>query len=381
MQRALEQARDPDLIPLALGLPAAEFFPTSDLREAAEAVLGSGPGCLQYGAPDLRLKEHIVELMRMRGVACAPDNIFITSGAQQALALLAHLLLPASGGAALVEEAVYPGFQQALGLRSPRLIPVPMDATSGIDLETAEQLFRQTPRSALFYTVPVGHNPLALTMSPTTRARLVELAAQARVPVIEDDVYGFLQYEPDMAPPLRALDSDWVLYVGSFSKIIAPSLRVGWIAGPAEVMTALSVLKESLDINMTTLGQQIVCHYLDRHPIAPRIEDLRCHYRARRDAMQAALAACFPANATWQSPAAGFFFWVQCDTFGDTETMLQRAIENGVSFVPGPAFSPGNGGRYRTSMRLSFSSCPIHRFHDGTSRIAAGAPAPEPYDS
>ena len=371
MQRALECALDPEVLPLALGLPATEFFPSQELAEAAAAVLRDDASTLQYGRPQSRLKQHVVDLMHRRGVKCTEDEIFLTSGAQQALSLLAQLLVRDHGDPVLVGSAVYPGFRQAVEPMQARLIPVRMDATHGIDLEEGERLIREWPEPSFLYTMAVAYNPLGLTLNSEARRNLVGFAHRHRVAIVEDDVYGFLQYDGDPAPPLASLDREWVIYVGSFSKIIAPALRVGWIVCPRNLISSLSVLKEGSDINTGTVAQRVVCRYLDSTPLSRRIEDLQTRYGARRNAMQAALARRLAHRAQWQTPSAGFFFWVESDMLGDTQTLLPSAVRKGVTFVPGSAFSAPGSGLHRNAMRLSFSHCNPEAIDEGIGRIGA----------
>lgn len=370
LQRALERARDPQVLSLALGLPAPEMFPSEDMLEAASEAMREGRSTLQYGPPEQKIKSHIVELMRLRGVECAEDEILVTTGAQQALSLLAQLLLPGSDNAVMVESAVYPGFRQAIEAFDPQFISIPIDLSSGIDIDAAKHALRRKPRPAFMYTISAGHNPLALTMTERAKHALVEVAMQHDLPVIEDDVYGHLQYEGHMEPPLRALDRERVFYVGSFSKILAPALRIGWIVAPRNCMTTLSVLKEGSDINTGTFAHRFVRRYLDSHSLPAHIERLRSEYRARRDAMHDALLECFPSGVHWKKPSAGFFFWVESELFGDTGDLLEDALSNRVAFLPGSAFATAPGGQYSNAVRLNFSHCSPTQIHEAVRRIA-----------
>lgn len=370
LQRALERAHDPQVLSLALGLPAPEMFPSDELGIAAGDGLLQGRTALQYGIPEQRLKGHVVELMRRRGVECAEDEIILTTGAQQGLSLLAQLLLPGTENAIMVEEAVYPGFRQAVEPYCPTLVPIPIDLSCGIDIETAERVLRNRPRPAFLYTMSAGHNPLSLTMSADARQALVDLSLRHDLPIVEDDVYGFLQYDECPAPPLCSLSRDSVFYVGSFSKILAPALRIGWIVAPRDCITTLSVLKEGSDINTGTLAQRIVCRYLDSYSLPDHIERLRSEYKVRRDAMHAALLKSFPSGVHWRRPSAGFYFWVESDSFGDTTELLEDALKQRVAFLPGAAFSVASNQQYNRAMRLNFSHCCAQTIHQAVTRIA-----------
>ena len=255
LQTMLSVGTRPGTISFALGLPAPEFFPAAEYGRAAAAVLAEDPRALQYSPPCAPLQAHIAALMAQRGVSCAPEQVFLTSGAQQGIGLLARLLLE-PGGEVITDTLCYTGFQQAVEPFMPRLLTVPTDLDTGMDVDAVEALLEGGARPAFIYTVPDGHNPLAVSMSAEKRLRLVELARRFQVPIVEDDPYGFLAYDGPPAHPLRALDREWVLYVGSFSKVLAPALRLGWIIVPPQLVPLLAIAKEALDINTATLAQR-----------------------------------------------------------------------------------------------------------------------------
>ena len=354
MQLAMQRALDPTVLQLGLGFPAPELYPTNALADAAAQVLGSASG-LQYGPPEKRLKEQIVELMGTRGVTCTTEEVFLTSGAQQALTLLARLF-SRFGTRALVSDVLYTPFRQSAERAVETLVPVRVDTACVIDLDhVARELSGRD--TAFLYAMSAGHNPTGVTMTESARHALVDLAVRHHVPIIEDDVYGFLQYEPALEPPMRALDDDWVFYVGSLSKLLGPSLRVGWIVAPSRWASELSVLKEAADLDVATVSQRIVGRYLDTCSMVDRIQALRAAYRARRDALCAALSAHCSSLLRWEIPRCGFFVWAEAVGVDDTERILGAAIDQGVTFVPGSAFSVAVDGRHRRFMRLSFSCC------------------------
>src|SRR5678816_3347121 len=218
LQQMLVATARPGIISFALGMPAVELFPTKALAEAAERVLSVNTGALQYSPPLQSLKQHVRELMKWRGVDCREEQIFLTAGAQQGMSLLSRLLLE-PGGSVVTEELIYSGFQQVLEPFQPHVLTVSTDAETGMDVDAVEQCLRGGVRPSFIYSITDGHNPLSVRLHPSKRARLVELAEQYRVPVIEDDAYGFLCYENPL-PPLRALSERWVYYVGSFSNCL-----------------------------------------------------------------------------------------------------------------------------------------------------------------
>ena len=370
LQKMLFAASRPGIISFALGLPAAELFPTAALAEAAERVLSVNTVALQYSPPLQSLKQHVRELMKQRGVNCREEQIFLTAGAQQGMSLLSRLLLE-PGGSVITEELIYTGFQQVLEPFQPRVLTVSTDAETGMDVDAVEQcLSGSVRRPSFIYAITDGHNPLSVRLHPSKRARLVELAEQYHVPIIEDDAYGFLCYENPL-PPLRALSERWVFYVGSFSKILAPALRVGWLVVPEELILPLSVIKESSDIDAAPLSQHIVNTYLDTGQLPARIDMLRTQYGLRRDVMMRALAENFPDAARWTKPDCGFFVWVELPPAVDVDEVFRRAIEDEhVAFIPGHAFSVNNKRSGTPSIRLNFSHPTTARIEEGIPRLA-----------
>lgn len=369
LQDMLAIAAQPEILSFALGLPAAELFPNQALSVAAARVLTESSLVLQYQPALKALKAEIVTLMAERGVSCGPEQVFLTVGAQQGMNLLVHLLLE-HGGSVLTEELVYTGFQQVLLPFQPRIHTVPTDLKTGIDVAAVERLLASGVRPALIYIVTDGHNPLSVSLSLEKRLWLVELAQQYHVPIIEDDAYGFLHYGENAIPPLRALDPNWVCYVGSFSKILAPALRAGWLVVPEALMAKLSVVKESSDINTTTFAQRTIASYLTSGYLPSHLKRLRAEYKHRRDVMQQALRSYFPAVARWQQPCNGLFLWVELPETVDTTALLQLAIEREqVAFIPGQAFAIDGGAQGRNAMRLNFSNCSLEQIETGIARL------------
>jgi 2-aminoadipate transaminase len=369
LQEMLSAATKPGILSFALGLPALELFPHDALAQAAARVLATDARALQYGPPFQPLKTHVVNLMARRGVECGEHQIFLTAGAQQGINLLTRLLLD-PGGIVITEEFTYTGFQQVIEPYLPEIWPVPTDAGTGMNVEAVASLLERGARPAFIYTVTDGHNPLAVNMSLEKRRRLVALASRYGVPIIEDDPYGFLYYGAQAVPPLRALDPQWVFYVGSFSKILAPSLRAGWVVVPEELLPKLGIVKEASDINAAPLTQRIIAAYLDASDIEERLTMLRRDYGARRRLMLDALREYFPAQAHWEEPSSGIFVWVELDEGVRTDELLMQAIEQEqVAFIPGNAFSV-SGDRGKNCMRLNFSNAPPARIEEGIARLA-----------
>lgn len=368
LQEMLIASSRPGITSFALGLPAVEFFPSGALAQAAQRVMSEEANALQYCPPLRSLKRQIVELMKQRGVNCLEEQIFLTAGAQQGMSLLSRLLLE-PGGTVICENLIYTGFQQILAPFSPRTLTVSTDPATGMDVESVEALLRGGARPGFIYAITDGHNPTGARMPMSHRARLVELAEQYRVPIIEDDAYGFLCYEGPL-PPLRALNAGRVFYVGSFSKILAPALRAGWVVVPEELILPLGVLKESTDIDAAPFTQRVVNAYLETGQLPGQVAMLRQQYGLRRDTMLRALKEHFPEEARWETPACGFFVWVELPGRVDVDALFTKAIEEArVAFIPGHAFSVGGKQGQAPSMRLNFSYSTPALIEEGILRL------------
>ncbi len=366
----LALATRPEVLSFSIGLPAGDLLPCEVIAEAAAELLGEGPRPVQYGLPSSELKARIVELMALRGVVCTPEEVLLTTGAQQGTDLLARVLIE-PGSTALVEEVVYDGVQMVLWPLKPKVVALPTDPGTGLDLDALERSLTRAERPSFLYVVPEGHNPLGVSLSLPARIRLVEIAARFGVPVIEDDAYGHLTYDAPPAPALASLDRRRVIYLGSFSKVLAPGLRVGWIVAPRELMPTLAALKHASDIDTTSLGQRIVERVLERGDFQDHLARLRKEYARRRDAMVSSLIRSMPAGVRWWRPTAGFFIWAELPPGFDSAELLKRAVETEqVAFSPGRVFAVGDCRRGRSGMRLCFAPQSPERIHEGIARLS-----------
>lgn len=374
MQRSLLRqmigvVSQPGILSFAGGLPDPALFPRQEYAEALAHVLATDTQALQYRPPFPPLKAHIVKLMAQRGVTCTEEQVFLTTGAQQGLDVLTRLLLD-PGGEVLLEEVVYTGAQQVVAPFRPRLLPVATDLRTGIDVDAVEKWLAGGAQPAYIYVIADAHNPLGVSVSQSKRQRLVALARRYGVPLIEDDAYGFLSYGRPHQPPLRVLDSEWVFYLGSFSKILAPALRLGWIVAPERLIPKLTVVKEMGDLESSALTQRAVAAYLDAGHLPAQLEKLRQAYGRRRDAMLAALRRYFPAEARWTEPTGGMFVWVTLPKGINTAELLEIAIaQEQVAFIPGHAFAAVDCD-VRHCLRLNFSNCSVERIEEGMQRLA-----------
>jgi 2-aminoadipate transaminase len=367
LREVMELGSRPGVLSFAVGLPATDLFPHEALAEAAARALAS-PAALQYSLPLAELKEQIVGLMALRGVRCRAEQIFLTSGAQQAMDLLAHLLLD-PGGQVLLEDATYDGIRIAVRRFEPRILTVPSNAATGIDVDAVEARLAGGARPAFLYLIPESHNPLGVSLPLPSRRRLAALAREHRMPLIEDDTYGFLGEGPT-PPALRSLEEDWIFYIGSFAKILAPSLRVGWMVVPESLLPRLSMLKHASDVDTASLGHRIVAAYLAAGGLPSHLERLRREYRVRRQAMLAALEMQMPPGVRWNRPTGGLYLWVELPPSLDATALLRIAAETEkVAFAPGEAFAAADARGVRHCLRLSFGNCSPERIEDGIERL------------
>lgn len=370
MQDALLLSARPETICLALGLPSPDLFPVDRFNNAYSEVLARGAGVLQYGTPSIALKSHVVSLMRIRGVECNEEEIFLTAGAQQAVHLLVALLLDRRRQI-IAEELCYPGFRQIVEFYDPQILTVRTDSKTGMDIDKVEWYLARGARPAFIYTIPDGHNPLGVSLSEEKRSRLVALSQDYGVPIIEEDPYGLLSYGPTCAKPMRTHGTDLVYYVGSFSKIIAPSVRLGWLVVPKKLIGLLAILKESSDIDTATLSQHVVSCMLDSGFISCHLDCLRSEYRNRRDIMLQTLSKVFPVGSEWNRPDCGVFVWARLPYVFDTAYLLEVAVKKyGVAFMPGSLFyATKNGDHAKSCLRLNFSYPTRAQVEEGIVRL------------
>jgi len=365
LREIMDLASRPGVLSFAIGLPAAELFPNEALADQAAHVLRGDPSALQYGIPYKPLKSQIVELMALRGVRCTEEQIFLTSGAQQGMDLLSRLLLP-PGGQVLFEQSVYDGIHLATRQQRPEILTIAADPATGMDVDAVESLLAGGARPAFLYAITDGHNPLGVSLSLEKRHRLAALARRHRMPILEDDVYGFLYYGDLPAAPLRAFEDEWVYYLGSFSKILAPALRAGWLVVPPHLTARLSSLKHGADLDTPSLSHRVISAYLEADLLPAHLAILRDEYRRRRDTMLAALRNHFPPEVRWNHPTSGMFVWAELPPGLDAAALLQTAVETeSVAFSPGVVFGPGADH----CLRLNFTSLSPERIEDGIERL------------
>ena len=370
MRDLLKLTVSPDIISLAGGLPAGEFLPVEAFRDCVDAVLRrDGMAALQYSPMHEPLREWIAAAMRARGVDCRAEHVFLTNGAQQGLTILSRLFLD-PGAPAVIEAVTFTGIQQVTAGRGAVVRTVPTDLSSGVDVDALEAAFRRTPKPRLAVVIPDFHNPLGVSLTIEKRLRIAELAARYGVPVIEDDPYSSLRFEGRQLPPIKAFDeAGFVFYLGSFSKMLAPATRLGWIVAPAALMPRITVLRESIDLESSTLMQRAVCLFLERGLLDAHLQAITAANRQRCNLLLEALHLHLGDLATWTQPEGGLFVWVTLPKEVDAWDMLPEAIARQVAYVPGAAFAVEGG--FRNTLRLNFSNVQPEKIPVAVERLAA----------
>ncbi len=346
-------ASRPEVVSLAGGMPFVRALPTGLVAEVVQSVLAeSAEAALQYGGgqgtPSLR--ERLAMLMAEEGTEIDPEDMVVTTGAQQALDLIAKVLVD-PGDEIVVEAPAYVGALSAFSAYEPRYVQIELDR-DGMIVERLEEALVKGARPKFVYTVPNFHNPAGVTMSRERRERLVALCREAHVPIVEDNPYGLLRFEGPSEPTLRSMDPENVIYVGTVSKVFSPGVRVGWAVAEPGVLQRLILAKEAADLCGSSFTMLVTERYLSDDRWQVNLRGLVETYRSRRDAMLAALQEHFPADASWTEPAGGFFVWATVPDYFDTQALLAAAVERRVAYVPGTAFYPD--GRGRDKMRLAF---------------------------
>jgi 2-aminoadipate transaminase len=363
----------PEVISLAGGLPDTTTFPAEDVAALmARVAADASARALQYGPTEGmdELKACIVEVMAAEGMEVGSDDLLVTTGGQQVIDLVCKTLID-PGDVIVAEGPTYPGAVPTFSAYQADVVQIEMDADGmQIDLleETLDRLEREGRTPKFVYTVPTFHNPAGVTMSLERRRRLVRLAAQRELFVLEDNPYGLLRYSGDPLPPLYALDrGEYVIYLGTFSKILSPGLRLGWTAAPRPVLEKLNLGKQGADLCSSTLGQHFVVEYFAQRNWQDLLARLRELYRRRRDTLLDALAEHLPPETEWTRPAGGMFIWATLPDYIDTSDLLARALRDHVAFVPGrAAYLDGRGA---SSMRLNFAGVSEDDLHEGVRRI------------
>ncbi len=371
-----------DMISFAGGLPAPEVFPVEAFAAASQRVLAEqGSGALQYSMTEgyRPLRQWIVEKMAQYRIEAAPENVLITSGSQQALDLIGKVLLNA-GDRVLTERPTYLGALQAWQAYQAEYVTVPIDDDG---LRTGEQLERAVATGPKFmYVLPNFQNPGGVTLSLGRRWELIAVAERYGIPIIEDDPYGELRYEGEHIPPLVVLDATKlegvngngrnllngnIIYLSTFSKTLAPGLRLGWMVAPASVIEKCVMAKQGMDLHTSSFVQMMAYEVVKDGFLKEHVRHIRQVYKERRDVMLTAMSHFFPPEVHWTRPQGGLFLWVTLPDWLDAAELFNRAIQHKVAFVPGTSFHPDGSGH--NTMRLNFSNAQPEQIEIGIERL------------
>ena len=377
IRELLKFSEMPDVISFAGGMPAPEVFPIKEFQEACVKVLTeNGAACLQYGSTDgyMPLREMIARHSARYGITVNVDNILPTSGSQQALDLLGRIFIN-PGDRILVESPTYVGALQAWRTYGAEFIPVPFDE-DGMITDELEARLRAGPK--FIYVLPNFQNPTGVTLSYERRLKLIELADRYGVPIIEDDPYGQLRYEGENLPAIEVLDSQTrlqgksysgnVIYLSTFSKTLAPGIRLAWVVAPPEIINKLSLAKQGADLHTSTFNQIVAYEVAKGGFLNEHIKLIRKTYKERLDVMIDTLEEHMPEGVKWTKPKGGLFLWITTPECLDCQDFFEDAVKEKVAFVPGTSFFAEGGGH--NTMRLNFSNATPEKINEGIGRLA-----------
>ncbi|WP_204051145.1 aminotransferase-like domain-containing protein [Microbispora siamensis] len=366
-------ASRPEVVSLAGGMPYVNALPLDLVSElVADLVTSRGSVALQYGSGqgDPALREQICEVMRMEGIEANADDVVVTVGSQQALDLITRIFID-PGDVVLAEGPSYVGALGTFSAYQAKVVHIAMDDQGLIPEALAQTIYALQAagnRIKFLYTIPNFQNPAGVTLNEVRRRQVLEICRRAGVLVVEDNPYGLLGFDGEPMRALRADDPEGVVYLGSFSKTLAPGFRVGWALAPHAVRDKLVLAMESAVLSHSSFTQLAVGQYLATQPWREQIKSFRELYRERRDALLGALDVLMPPGCTWTRPAGGFFVWVTLPEGLNSKAILPRAVAERVAFVPGTGFySDGGGSR---NMRLSFCYPEPERIKEGVRRLA-----------
>lgn len=363
----------PEVISLATGLPDTTTFPAEDFAALMTRVaVDSSAAALQYGPTDglEDVRKCIVEVMAAEGSIVEPDDLMVTTGGQQVIDLVCRAFID-PGDVIVAEAPTYPGAVPCFTSFQADVVQIEMD-DDGMRIDVLEatlaQLRKEGRRPKFIYTIPNFHNPGGVTMSLERRKALVRIANEQELVVLEDNPYGLLRYEGEPLPTLFTLDGGrYVIYAGTFSKILSAGLRLGWAAAPAPILERLNLGKQAADLCSSPMNQYFVAAYFAQRDWRKYLNELRGIYRRRRDVMMAAMHEFLPHETTWTKPGGGLFVWAKLPDYIDTTDLLARALREHVAFVPGrAAYLDGRGG---SEMRLNFSGVGEEDIREGIRRI------------
>ena len=372
IREILKVTENPEIISFAGGLPAPELFPIEDMKKVDVAILEKeGRQALQYSTTEgyVPLRKHIAERMKSAfQTDCSYENIIITAGSQQGLSLLGNIFLN-KDDIVLVESPTYMGATTAFNVKFPQFIEVPTDDKGMIPEELDKIIAKYGDRIRLMYVIPDFQNQTGITWPLERRKAFMNIINQHDIPVIEDDPYGELRYEGKSLPTLKSMDTKGnVIFFGSFSKILMPGLRLGWMVAAPEILEKAVMLKQTVDLQSSSFAQRQVSYYMDMFDLDAHVQEIRNLYGKRRTLMYDSMKKYFPEGVSFTYPEGGLFTWVTLPEGMDAKAMMPKVIDKKVAYVPGTAFYP-NGGN-ANHFRLNYSNMPEDRIVEGIKRLA-----------
>lgn len=371
IRELLKLTQQPEIISFAGGLPAPELFPVDDIKAATDAVLEeNGRVALQYGQTEgwLPLRQHIADrLAAKNAIVTDPENIILTAGSQQGLDYIGKLFLN-PGDVVVMESPSYLGAINAFNAYEPNFVEVPTD-DGGMIMEELDRILTETENVKLIYVIPDFQNPSGRTWSLERRKKFMEIIKKHGIPAIEDNPYGDLRFKGEYQPALKSMDDEGlIIYMGTFSKILAPGYRVAWICANDEIVGKVNLIAQAAALQTSTISALVISKYLDMFDVDEHVEKIREVYKHRCELMINTMRECFPPEASFTDPDGGLFTWVVLPETINTRELASKALEKKVAFVPGSGFFP-NGGN-NCCMRLNYSCMPDDKIVEGIHRLA-----------
>ena len=370
IRELLALANKPEILSFAGGMPAPELFPVDKIKAATDAVLDEqGKIALQYSSTNgfEHFRQQIADRMEAKlNIKTSADNILVTSGSQQGLDYSARVFCD-KGDVIIIESPSYLGALNAFKACEPNFVAIPTDG-DGMIMEELEKILATTERVKMIYVIPDFQNPTGRTWDLDRRHKFMEIVNKYEIPVVEDNPYGELRFEGEYMPALKSLDTKGlVIYLGTFSKILAPGYRLGWVCADDEILAKYNFMEQAASLQASTIGQMETSKWIDMFDLDAHVNTIRECYKKRRAVMLETLAKELPEPCTFTRPEGGLFAWVVLPEYMDAKDLQMKCLEKKVAFVPGGSFFP-NGGHNNT-LRLNYSCMPEDKIIQGITAL------------